>query len=319
MIRGPIVSNRLVLRSPTMDDVPSCVRHLADESVVAFLSHVPFPYTEDDAVAFVQSALGEGPLPVGDAFVIEDRVTGAMIGTIGVRPMDLPDGTRIGEIGYWLARDLWGKGLATEAVSALVPHCFGDGLVRVTAHVNEENAASRKVLEKNGFAPIGLAELWMPARGRSNLSILMALDKGKWHQAGGNEVPILTVVAVALLDGDDRVLLAQRPDGKAMAGLWEFPGGKIEPGEAPETALIRELREELDIDTEESCLAPFCFASHRYDSFHLLMPLYVCRVWKGQPQGREGQQLQWVPVKRLQDMAMPPADVPLVAMLRDYL
>ena len=104
-----------------------------------------------------------------------------------------------------------------------------------------------------------------------------------------------------------------------MAGLWEFPGGKIAAGESPEEALIRELDEELGIDTEQSCLAPFCFASHRYDSFHLLMPLYVCRVWEGHPVGREEQALKWVAARDLADLAMPPADVPLVAMLRDFL
>lgn len=130
---------------------------------------------------------------------------------------------------------------------------------------------------------------------------------------------VLLVVAVALVDVDGRVLLAERPEGKQMAGLWEFPGGKVGPGERPETALIRELREELGIDTEESCLAPFTFASHGYEDFHLLMPLYVCRVWKGTPQPKEGQRLAWVAPNRMRDYPMPPADIPLIAMLRDLL
>ncbi|MCX8230774.1 MAG: (deoxy)nucleoside triphosphate pyrophosphohydrolase, partial [Alphaproteobacteria bacterium] len=109
------------------------------------------------------------------------------------------------------------------------------------------------------------------------------------------------------------------PADKSMAGLWEFPGGKIADGESPEAALIRELDEELGINIEQSCLAPFCFASHRYETFHLLMPLYLCRVWEGQPRGREGQALKWVAMENLADLAMPAADVPLVAMLRDYL
>ncbi|MDQ7249036.1 (deoxy)nucleoside triphosphate pyrophosphohydrolase [Dongia sedimenti] len=132
-------------------------------------------------------------------------------------------------------------------------------------------------------------------------------------------LPILTVVAVALVDADGRVLLAQRPAGKAMAGLWEFPGGKIHPGESPEAALIRELKEEIDIDVTEACLAPFTFASHRYESFHLLMPLYVCRRWKGAMRPREGQTLAWVRPAKLGEYAMPPADKPLVAMLQDLL
>ena len=131
--------------------------------------------------------------------------------------------------------------------------------------------------------------------------------------------PIVLVAAVALIDADGRVLLAERPPGKHLAGLWEFPGGKVIPGETPEAALIRELAEELGIDVHESCLAPFTFASHAYPDFHLLMPLYVCRKWSGIVTAREGQRLAWVRPTRLCDYPMPPADKPLVAMLRDLL
>ena len=130
---------------------------------------------------------------------------------------------------------------------------------------------------------------------------------------------VVLVAAVALIDRDGRVLLAQRPQGKSMAGLWEFPGGKVEDGECPEAALIRELHEELGIDTWESCLAPLSFASHRYEQFHLLMPLFVCRKWGGQPHGKEGQRLAWVRPGQLQDYRMPPADRPLIPLLRDWL
>lgn len=135
----------------------------------------------------------------------------------------------------------------------------------------------------------------------------------------GADLPVVLVVAVALVDVDGRVLLAQRPEGKSMAGLWEFPGGKVHAGEAPEAALIRELDEELGIDVAASCLAPFTFASHAYADFHLLMPLYVCRKWQGIATPREGQRLAWVRPARLADYSMPPADKPLVAMLRDLL
>ncbi len=132
-------------------------------------------------------------------------------------------------------------------------------------------------------------------------------------------LPTLLVVAVALIDRDSRVLLTERPKGKNMEGLWEFPGGKVDKGETPEAALIRELQEELGVDTETSCLAPFTFASHTYEKFHLLMPLYVCRVWKGIPAGKEGQRLSWVRPNEMKNYPMPPADKPLVAMLRDLL
>jgi 8-oxo-dGTP diphosphatase len=130
---------------------------------------------------------------------------------------------------------------------------------------------------------------------------------------------VILVSAVALIDRDGRVLLAQRPEGKSMAGLWEFPGGKIEPGETPEAALVRELHEELGINTWDSCLAPLTFASHSYTDFHLLMPLYACRKWDGIPQSREGQRLKWVWAKDLNNYPMPEADIPLIPILRDWL
>ena len=138
-----------------------------------------------------------------------------------------------------------------------------------------------------------------------------------------NTLPVILVVAVALVDTDGRVLIAQRPEGKNMAGLWEFPGGKVEAGERPEDALIRELAEALGITVKEACLAPFTFASHTYDSFHLLMPLYVCRRWEGTPQSRHHAALKWVRPKDLMSgigkYPMPAADIPLIPMLRDLL
>jgi 8-oxo-dGTP diphosphatase len=130
---------------------------------------------------------------------------------------------------------------------------------------------------------------------------------------------LVLVAAVALIDPDGRVLIAQRPEGRAMAGLWEFPGGKLEPGETPEAALIRELQEELGLDTWASCLAPLTFASHAYPDFHLLMPLFACRKWQGTPEPREHAALNWVRPHRLREYPMPPADLPLIPVLRDWL
>ncbi|MEM7427046.1 MAG: (deoxy)nucleoside triphosphate pyrophosphohydrolase [Pseudomonadota bacterium] len=137
------------------------------------------------------------------------------------------------------------------------------------------------------------------------------------HERSGKSV--LLVVACALVDPDGRVLMARRPEGKAMAGLWEFPGGKVHPGELPEEALIRELKEELGIDVTAACLAPLTFASHSYEAFHLLMPLYVCRKWSGTAKGQEGQELKWIKPARMRDYPMPPADLPLIGHLMDLI
>jgi 8-oxo-dGTP diphosphatase len=131
--------------------------------------------------------------------------------------------------------------------------------------------------------------------------------------------PILLVTACALIDVDNRILLSKRPKGKALAGLWEFPGGKVDPGETPEESLVRELREELGIETKVACLAPLTFASHTYETFHLLMPLYVCRRYEGIARGMEGQEIKWVRPAHLRDYPMPPADEPLIPFLQDLL
>jgi 8-oxo-dGTP diphosphatase len=132
-------------------------------------------------------------------------------------------------------------------------------------------------------------------------------------------VKLTLVVACALVDTDKRVLIAQRPEGKSLAGFWEFPGGKLEPGERPEASLIRELHEEIGILVKAACLAPLTFASHAYDDFHLLMPLYICRRWEGEVTAREGQKLAWVRANKLRDYKMPPADIPLIPHLIDLL
>ena len=132
-------------------------------------------------------------------------------------------------------------------------------------------------------------------------------------------LPLQLVVAAALVDPDNRVLIAKRPLGKSMAGLWEFPGGKVADGEIPEQAIVRELKEELNIDITSSCLAPLTFASYSYEEFHLLMPLFVCRIWKGELRAMEGQELKWVRSVSLRNYPMPPADLPLIPIIRDFL
>ena len=310
-------SARLRLRPVRGADASHFVRLLNDADVVHYLAMVPFPYTQQDAAKFIASARDGGPLPVGEAFAIEDRASGDFLGVLGLRPDPHLEGAGI--IGYWLAKAYWGRGLMTEAVALALDYGFTTrGYRSISAAAAIANAASRRVLMKAGLQPVGSDGLhWLPARARPEASMTHVLTRDAWVSARTKR--IVHVAAVALVDADDRVLIAQRPPGKAMAGLWEFPGGKVEPGETPEACLIRELREELGIDTEASCLAPFTFASHAYETFHLLMPLFVCRVWQGKAHGREGQALKWVEPLRLADYPMPPADLPLVAMLRDFL
>jgi len=311
-----IESARLRLR-PIRDEDAPVIQRLIDTDVVRYLAVVPFPYTMEDAHAFVASAQGRGPLYVRESFAIERKDGGAFLGVIGLHPDPQLGGSAI--LGYWVARVFWGDGVGTEAAKLIVDYGFtAHRYASVSAMVAVANPASRRVLAKTGLLPVGSdGRHLLPARGRSEPAIMHALTRDQWLASRGKR--IVQVAAVALVDRDDRVLIAQRPAGKAMAGLWEFPGGKIEPGETPEACLIREMREELGIDTEASCLAPFTFASHAYEQFHLLMPLFVCRVWKGQVRGREGQALKWVAPLRLADFPMPPADIPLVAMLRDFL
>jgi 8-oxo-dGTP diphosphatase len=192
-----------------------------------------------------------------------------------------------------------------------------------------DNARSAAVLARIGFRETGTGAQdflsrggAMPVRifeaGRADLAPAPAAAVPSPEPAPGGK-PILLVAAIGLIDPDGRVLLARRPEGKPMAGLWEFPGGKVHAGETPEAALIREVKEELGIDVTEACLAPFAFASHGYERFHLLMPLFLCRRWQGAVTPLEGQALAWVRPQKLADYAMPPADVPLVALLRDFL
>jgi 8-oxo-dGTP diphosphatase len=216
--------------------------------------------------------------------------------------------------------------VAPEAAAALCRWALETReLQAIHASALKDNARSAAVLQRVGLRPAGEAMQTFLSRGGPMPVLLFRAEREALLASPITEVPraekpILLVAAVALVDPDGRVLLARRPEGKPLAGELPEPGGKVKPGESPEAALIRELKEELDIDVSESCLAPFTFASHPLgDDRHLLMPLYLCRRWEGAARAREGQALAWVRPQRLRDYAMPPADKPLVAMLRDFL
>jgi len=305
---------RLRLRRLDTGDAAEVSRLLNDWEVVKSTSNLPFPYRRDDAEAFVAKAMSESAAGRAVVCAVEERVGGALVGCVGAT-VNGDDA----EVGYWIARDSWGQGYATEAVRRCLRLLFDSvGVGLVWASVMPGNPASRRVLEKAGMVFHQRRATALPARGTTAELDYLIIDRPAWESLRRAR-PMLLVAAAALIDQDGRVLLCQRPAGRSMAGQWEFPGGKLHVGETPEAALVRELKEELDIDVTASCLAPLAFASHDYDDFHLLMPLFACRRWRGLPAPREGQRLAWVRPPRLGDHVMPPADVPLVAILRDWL
>ncbi|EME71155.1 NTP pyrophosphohydrolase [Paramagnetospirillum caucaseum] len=310
----PLLTARLRLRPVADKDLDALAALLGDWDVVRLTAAIPHPYSLDDAKAFVADQEIRRIEGKGVALAMERTTDGVLVGVMGFGLER--DGAP--ELGYWIGKDFWGQGYATEAGHRLIRHLFDTlGFERAWASYHPDNLASKRVLEKLGLTFLRVDTCPMPARGDSVVAPVFELRKGEWLMARGLR-PTLLVVAAALVDGDGRVLMASRPAGKTMAGLWEFPGGKIHEGETPESALVRELEEELGIDVRESCLAPVAFASHDYDTFHLLMPLYLVRVWKGNPSAREGQELRWVRAARLGDLPMPPADIPLVAILREW-
>jgi len=305
---------RLIIRPLRLEDAPDVQRFASDWDVARFTSSIPHPYPEGAAEAWIRGQVDD----FDNTFAIERRGGATFVGAIG---FEHDREKRELVFGYWIGKPHWRNGYATEAVQALVDHAFTTlGVERVVASVMPENRASVRVQEKVGMIYCGVAQEPAPARGGPIGVERRMLDRDRWLALKAPPpVPIVLVSAVALVDPDGRVLIAQRPPGKSMAGLWEFPGGKVHDRETTEAALIRELKEELGIDVKAACLAPFTFASHRYETFHLLMPLYVCRRWDGTVTPQEGQAVKWVRPKQLADCPMPPADQPLVAMLRDFL
>ena len=305
----PIETGRLRLRPLSLGDASAIERLAGEWEVARFTGSIPHPYPAGSAAPWIEETWAEGAAGHKLVAAIERRLDDALVGCI---ELDLTHGAGLAVLGYWVGRPYWNSGIAAEAARLLIDHGFQRlGLARIEAATMPANRRSVRVLEKLDFVLIGQREDPAPARGGGAKVELRQL-----RRPSGRRV---LVSAVALVDADGRVLLARRPAGKPMAGLWEFPGGKVNEDETPEAALIRELKEELAIDVAESCLAPLTFASHHYPEFDLLMPLYVCRRWQGQVTPLEGQELAWVRPPRLGDYPMPPADKPLVAMLQDLL
>jgi len=324
----PLKTERLILRPLRPRDAEAMHRLVNDWEVTRTLAEIPYPYDRSLADDWIASTVAE----LADGAAYHLAITGkegrkeTLVGVIGLR---LDAARRTGRLGYWVGRAYWKHGVATEAAKRVTSWAFANlPLDLIAAEVTEDNVASFKVLRRVGFREVGTGiRSSLTNRDEHTVIVFEATRDDIFGRPEAPAVnlenpeakPLLLVAACALVDVDGRVLLARRPEGKKMAGLWEFPGGKMKPGETPEAALIRELKEELGIDVAAACLAPFAFASHDYEGFHLLMPLFVCRRWKGIPTPRENQTLAWVRASKLSDYAMPPADKPLVPLLRDFL
>jgi 8-oxo-dGTP diphosphatase len=330
----PLRTERLTLRPLRPEDAAELHRLVNDWEVAKTLARVPFPYPRPLADEWIASTHVQ--MQAGTAWHL--AITGleqagepgereVLVGCIGLTGHAAK---REAELGYWIGRRFWGHGVGPEAASRLASWALANlELDRLVASALVENTRSQALLRRIGFRETGDGVRDFLARGGTmpvKLFELTRADLPRTAPARVDQPPaadavanLLLVAACALIDADGRVLLARRPEGKPMAGLWEFPGGKLQPGETPEAALIRELKEELAIDVAASCLAPFAFASHPLGERHLLMPLYLCRRWEGQVTPLEGQALAWVRPNKLAGYAMPPADRPLVALLRDFL
>lgn len=315
---------RLTLRPLGAADVVAFHRLINDWEICRRVPDAPFPYPEQQARSWIEAAAASREAGRAEQFAVVETGSGQLIGCVG---LVLGQKQTEAELGYWIGRPYWRQGYALEALRRLVGWGFAMlPIARLTALVAADNGASLALLQRLGFCQTGVGEQVFSCRPGEKLPVRhfallrdMSVGLERPEMLAAPKDTTLLVVAVALIDEQGRILLARRPEGKKMAGLWEFPGGKLERGETPEEALARELREELAIETTPKDFAPFVFASHAYEGFHLLMPLFLCRRWRGQPQGREGQKLAWVAPEDLVEYPMPAADRPLIPMLRDFL
>jgi len=313
---GPLLRTaRLLLRPLNGADAPHFHRLINDWDICRRLPDAPFPYPEALAAEWIAAAAADAAAGRAHQFALSYE--GRLIGCAGLR---LSRDKTSAELGYWLGKAFWGQKFAREAAARLTSWGFAAlSVAKMTATVAADHEASAAVLAAAGFVPAGQGAAAFQCRPGAKLPVRhFALARDDKVTTGSGPA-ILLVAAAALIDGQGRVLLARRPEGKKMAGLWEFPGGKVDPGETPEAALARELKEELGVTVRESDVAPFVFASHAYENFHLLMPVFLCRRWTGTPTPREGQALAWVAPERLVEYPMPAADRPLIPMLRDFL
>lgn len=307
----PIAMERLTLRPLQEEDAEIMTRLLNNKKISRSLLRVPYPYSLKHAqefMSFAQRVMKEGEFVI---LAVIRRSDQQFMGVISLEK----------ELGYWLGEPYWGQGYGTEAMHAFVYFCFH--VLKQKELISSafvENTASRRIFEKLGFKKTGSREVSLKHWPGTRENIVYVLSRHDFiTQYHAMERPLKWVVAVVLINERGEMLISQRPEGKALPGVWELPGGKMEAGETPEISLIRELQEELDIQVYEEDLEPLTFASYRYDTFHMIMPIYLCQKWEGTPHGAEGQTLAWVTYKDLASTPLPPADILPAHRLADVL
>ncbi len=307
----PIATERLTLRPVQLSDADDMARLANDIRIAERLARLPHPYTLSDAHAFIADC--KKGLKEGSAvrLAVIRRKDQKFMGMIGFEKV----------LGYWLGMDYWGQGYGKEAMKALVYFCFFV-LNRETLSCSalEDNMASRRIFEGLGFSEVGTKVQTSPYYEGQKMCVLYELERDAFlNNYRSHERPLVWVVGAALINKKGQLLIAERPEGKSLPGVWELPGGKMEAGETPEHALIRELKEELDIDVKEDDLEPFTFISYRYDTFHMVMPIYICQKWVGEPHGAEGQKVMWAKYEDLAQHPLPAADIIMAHRLADIL
>lgn len=307
----PLASERLTLRPLEEGDAPIIASLANDRRIAERLARLPHPYRLEDAYRFVAAAQEKLEKGTHLPLAVIRRNDQTFLGVIGLEDT----------IGYWLGVEYWGQGYGKEAAKALVEFSF---LVlqheQIKGSALLENKASRRIFEGLGFSHIETKETTSLGYEGTKLAAFYTLSRKDFlAQYQKSERPLLWAVAAALINKEGQLLLAERPSGASMAGVWELPGGKIEAEETPEAALIRELKEELDIEVRKEALIPLSFISHPYDRFHLVMPLYICHQWEGTPHGVEGQKLAWVNYFDFVHMPTHRGDILLAHQLADHL
>ncbi len=307
----PIASDRLTLRPLEEKDATPMAELANDARIAERLARLPHPYTLTDAyqfIAYAQEGIQKG---THVNLAVIRRIDQTFLGVVGLEE----------DLGFWLGVEFWGQGYGKEAIKSLIHFAFftlqKEGLKGCAL---KNNLSSRRIFEDLGFVQTGEKEATSVAYKGTKPAVTYALFRKDFiTRYNAFKRPLLGVVAAALINEKGEMLVADRPEGKSLAGVWELPGGKMKTGETPEQALIRELKEELHIDVSEEDLQPLSFVSYRYETFHMIMPIYLCKRWEGNPHGAEGQKLAWVTYTDLAHFPLPTADILAAHHLADTL